>query len=80
MNWKEYIISDNDVMLGKPIIKGTRLTIEFIIKLLASGWDEKQILENYPQLSKVHLQALFSFILENMQDKMFINTTTKIVV
>ena len=80
MNCKDYIVSDNAVMPGKPIIKGTRLTIEFIVKLLASGWDQKQIIENYPQLSKAHLQAVFSFILENMQDKMFINSTTEIAV
>ena len=68
MNWKEYITSDQSVLLGKTTIKGTRISVEFLIKLLAAGWTEQQILENYPRLKKEDLQAVFAYIYECIQD------------
>jgi uncharacterized protein (DUF433 family) len=62
MNWQEHIISDKDVLLGKPIIKGTRLSIDHLISLLAQGWNEEHILENFPRLTKEDLQAVFAYI------------------
>ena len=40
----------NEILLGKPTIKGTRLSVEQILSLFAQGWRENQILENYPRL------------------------------
>jgi len=68
MDWREHIVSDKSVLLGKPTIKGTRLSVEFLIELLASGWTEEQILENYPRLKKTDLQAVFAYIHECIQD------------
>jgi len=68
MNWKDYIVSDKEVLLGKPTIKGTRLAVEHIVGLFAQGWTEAQILENYPRLNKEALQAVFSYIQECLQD------------
>jgi len=68
MNWREYIHSDEGILLGKPTIKGTRLSVEFIVERLADGWTEQQILENYPRLTKRHLQAIFAYINECLQD------------
>ncbi|MBK9255854.1 MAG: DUF433 domain-containing protein [Saprospiraceae bacterium] len=62
MNWKEFIVSDNHVLLGKPCIKGTRISVEFLIQLLASGWTESQIFENYPNIKPIHLQAVFTYM------------------
>ncbi len=59
MNWQNKIVLDKDVLLGKPTIKGTRLSVEFIIERLASGWTQEQLLENYPRLSREDLQAVF---------------------
>jgi uncharacterized protein (DUF433 family) len=73
MNWKEYISSDSEVLLGKPCIKGTRISVEFIIQLLASGWTEKQIFENYPTINQIHLQAIFMYIFENIHDNLIFN-------
>jgi uncharacterized protein (DUF433 family) len=68
MEWQQYIISDKDVLLGKPTIKGTRLSIDHIVSLLAQGWSEQQILDNYPRLSKESLKAVFAYIYECIQD------------
>ena len=73
MNWQNYITSDNNVLAGKPVIKGTRLSIEFIIDRLASGWSEDELLENYPRLKKEHLQAVFAYIKECMKDGLITN-------
>jgi uncharacterized protein (DUF433 family) len=62
MNWQEYIVSDNQILLGKPCIKGTRISIELILELLASGWSETQILASYPAVTKEALQAVFSYL------------------
>jgi uncharacterized protein (DUF433 family) len=62
MNWKAYIETNDQILVGKPIVKGTRLSVEHIIGLLASGWTEQQILENYPRLSKESLQAVLEIV------------------
>ena len=66
MNLKDYIVSDKQVLLGKPTVKGTRISVEHIIGVLAQGWNEAQILENYPRLTKESLQAVFSYLQECM--------------
>ena len=62
MNWKEHIVANDDILLGKPFIKDTRLSVEHIINLLASGWTEDQLLENYPRLDRSKIQAVFLYI------------------
>ena len=47
MDWREHIHTDREILTGKPVVKGTRLAVEFLLGLLAEGWTEKQILENY---------------------------------
>jgi uncharacterized protein (DUF433 family) len=69
MDWKTYIHSDPKILLGKPVIKGTRLSVEFILGLFSEGWTEQQVLENYPTLSTrwqslssgESIQAVFAF-------------------
>jgi len=46
VDWQQYIHSDAAVLAGKPVIKGTRLAVEFILGLFAEGWTTDQILEN----------------------------------
>lgn len=64
MDWKNRIVSDKNVLLGKPIINGTRISVEFILEKLADGWPESKILESYPHLKKEDLQAVFSYLNE----------------
>ena len=61
MDWKTYIHSDPKILLGKPVIKGTRLSVEFILGLFSEGWTEQQVLENYPTLNTRSIQALLAF-------------------
>jgi uncharacterized protein (DUF433 family) len=67
MNWREYIISDEQILLGKPTIKGTRISVELLLELLAAGWTESMILESYPSLSRESIKAVFQFLKESIQ-------------
>lgn len=60
MGWQERIESDPAVCGGRPVIKGTRLTLEFVLGLKAAGWSEAAVLENYPQLREEDLRAVYS--------------------
>ncbi len=57
MDWREYIEQRPDVMVGKPVIKGTRLTVELILERLGAGAPIKDLLDAYPQLRPEHIQA-----------------------
>ena len=48
MDWQQYIHSDPNIAVGKPVVKGTRLAVEFLLDLYGAGWTEAQILESYP--------------------------------
>lgn len=69
MNWHPYIHTDPAILLGKPVVRGTRLSVDFLLGLLAEGWTESRILENYPQLSYEALQAVFAFTAEVMREE-----------
>lgn len=69
MNWQNHIHTDPSVLVGKPVVKGTRLSVDFLLGLLAEGWTEQTILDNYPQLSHEALQAVFAFTAEVMREE-----------
>lgn len=72
MNWKERIVIDPTVLVGKPIIRGTRMAVEFIVELLAEGWTHEQILSNYPQLIDDDIQAALCYASEMLkQEKVY---------
>jgi uncharacterized protein (DUF433 family) len=77
MNWQAYIVSDKEVLLGKPTIKGTRISVEHIVGLLAQGWNEKEILENFPRLTKESLKAVFAYIQDCINDGLLFTSTRK---
>jgi uncharacterized protein (DUF433 family) len=73
MDWKERIIINPEIMLGKPVIKGTRLTVEFIIELLANGWTEKDIFDNYPGIVKEDILACLDYASDRLKsEKVFL--------
>ncbi|MBO3457347.1 DUF433 domain-containing protein [Aetokthonos hydrillicola Thurmond2011] len=61
MDWQSRITIDPNVLVGKPIIKGTRLAVEFIIDLLAQGWTTDEILRNYPGITRENIQACLGY-------------------
>lgn len=65
------------VMVGKPIIKGTRLTVEYILNLLAHGATTVEILEEYDGLSAEDIQACLLFATKSLQDTAFMPLTTE---
>ncbi len=56
MNWQDYITADPAVLVGKPVIRGTRLAVEFILGLIALGWPEDEIMRNY-RLTREQVRA-----------------------
>jgi uncharacterized protein (DUF433 family) len=69
MRYKERIEINPDILVGKPIIKGTRISVEFILELLANGWDTEQILKNYPQLTKEDILAAIEYSLQVLKEE-----------
>jgi uncharacterized protein (DUF433 family) len=61
MDWKDRIAIDPNVLVGKPVIKGTRIAVEFIIELLAEGWTHEHILHNFPHLTTEDIQAALHY-------------------
>lgn len=74
MKWQDHIEINENVLLGKPAIKGTRIAVDHITKLLASGWTTSQILENYPRLTNESLQAVFIYINELVNESSIYNS------
>ncbi|MCV3215437.1 DUF433 domain-containing protein [Plectonema radiosum NIES-515] len=60
MDWREYIHLNPKILLGKPTVRETRLSVEFLLGLFAAGWTEQQVLENYPTLTPEALRAVFA--------------------
>ena len=60
-NYKDKIESNPDIMLGKPVIKGTRITVELILKRLSEGASMDEILEGYSNITKDDILACLSY-------------------
>lgn len=69
MNWQERIVIDPGVLVGKPVVKGTRLAVEFLIELLAEKWTHEQILANYPQLTEEDIHAALHYAAEALKQE-----------
>jgi uncharacterized protein (DUF433 family) len=78
MDWRLYIHSDPDILLGKPVIKGARLAVDFIIGLFAAGWTEQQVLDNYPTLTHQALRAVFAYAAECLRDDVLLTIPAEV--
>ena len=67
MDWNDRIVVDPKILVGKPVIRGTRLAVEFLMELMAEGWTRAQIFENYPQLSDDDIQAVLRYAAESLK-------------
>jgi uncharacterized protein (DUF433 family) len=68
-DWRERITVDQKVLSGKPIIKGTRIAVEFILELLANSWSVEDILKNYPQLKREDVAAALKYAAEILKEE-----------
>jgi uncharacterized protein (DUF433 family) len=57
MGWHDRIVINPKILVGKPVIKGTRIAVEFVVELLANGWTNEQILHEYDHLTPEDIQA-----------------------
>ena len=72
MNWKDRIIVDPQVLVGKPIIRGTRISVELLMDRLADGWSMEQILDSYPRLTREDVLAAIAFVTEVFREEDFV--------
>jgi uncharacterized protein (DUF433 family) len=61
MDLSDRIAVDSKILAGKPIVRGTRISVEFVVDLLAAGWSHAQILANYPQLTEGDIRACLAY-------------------
>ena len=69
MTWEGRIAADPTILVGKPVIKGTRLSVEFVVGLLAQGWTEAEVLRNYPDITREDILACLAYAQERLQDE-----------
>ncbi|MDP9477644.1 MAG: DUF433 domain-containing protein [Actinomycetota bacterium] len=69
MEWRERIHSDPKILSGKPVVVGTRLSVEFLLRLFAAGWTGDQVLRNYPNLKPEDLRAVFAYAAETAHEE-----------
>jgi len=67
LEWPTRIVIDPEVLVGKPVVKGTRLAVEFLIDLLAQGWSEADILRSYPTLTAADIHACLQYASERLR-------------
>jgi uncharacterized protein (DUF433 family) len=68
-DWQERIVVDPKVLVGKPLILGTRLSVEFVLDLLANDWTIEQVLSEYPQLEREDVMAVLKYAAEMAKEE-----------
>jgi uncharacterized protein (DUF433 family) len=66
MSWQQHITLNPSVLVGKPVVKGTRLSVEFVVGLLAQGWSHADLLANYPGLTRESILACLDYARERL--------------
>jgi uncharacterized protein (DUF433 family) len=68
-SWREHIVVDPKVLVGKPVVKGTRIAVELVIDLLARGYSKDQILDQYDHLTEADIQACLAYASETLRSE-----------
>lgn len=63
------IIVDPKILTGKPVVRGTRISVELVVELLAAGWSHEQILASYPHLSEDDIRACLGYASELLREE-----------
>ena len=66
-HWKQRIETNPKILVGKPVVKGTRLSVEFIVERLADGWTERELLDGYPGLTVEDIRACLHYASERLR-------------
>jgi uncharacterized protein (DUF433 family) len=69
MDWHDRISLDPKVLVGKPVVKGTRIAVEFVVELLANGWTTEQILQEYDHLTPEDIRACLAYASEVLKSE-----------
>jgi uncharacterized protein (DUF433 family) len=69
MNALDRIVTDPAVLVGKPVVRGTRLSVDFLLGLMAQGWSEAEILRNYPGLTRDDVLACLAYAGERVREE-----------
>jgi len=69
MDWRKRIVVDPEILVGKPSIKGTRISVEFVVDLLARGWTTEQVLEEYDHLKREDIRACLAYASEMLKNE-----------
>lgn len=69
MAWNERIVVDPKILTGKPVVRGTRISVELVVDLLAAGWNHSQILTSYPHLAEEDIRACLSYASELLREE-----------
>ena len=72
MEWRDRIVSAPEILVGKPVIKGTRISVELILGWLANGWTHEQVLESYPNITREDILAALAFATERLHEEDYI--------
>lgn len=72
MYWQSRIVTSADTLFGRPRIAGTRIGVDHVLELLASGWSSQRILDEYPHVKAEDLQAVFAFVRDCLKDEAFV--------
>lgn len=70
------IVTNREILGGKPVIKGTRISVEFILELLSSGVTEDEILQDYPHLTKDDIRACLEYAAHALKNEIFVELET----
>jgi uncharacterized protein (DUF433 family) len=72
MEWRDRIVSDPAILVGKPTIKGTRISVELILDRLADGWSVEEIVDSYPHVTREDVLAALAFVAEIYKEESFV--------
>ena len=70
------ITTNREILGGKPVIKGTRISVEFVLELLSSGVTEDEILQDYPHLTKEDIRACLEYAAHALKNEIFVELET----
>ena len=68
MDWRDHIVQDPAILAGKPSLRGTRISVDLILRLTAAGWTREEILDNYPTLTDEMVRAAYAFAADIVRD------------